>query len=112
MGLTPSCFANSKPCVDEKNGSSVVGLMKGYMLDDYDTGEKKEDGSPKMGTRLWDANAIEKVDDRTLRLNLKTAQVAVPEHLFHYPLAALVICNLLLAGVMLLRAGRRRPSHA
>ena len=76
-------------CLDENIGSSVAGLMKGYMLDDYDTGEKNDDGSTRMGTRLWDANAVEKVDDHTLRLNLKAAQVAVPEHLFHYPLAIL-----------------------
>ena len=80
---------NLEHCLDEKNGSSVVGLMKGYMLEDYDTGEKNDDGEAKMGTRLWDSNAIEKVDSHTLRLNLKEAQVAVPEHLFHYPLAIL-----------------------
>ena len=57
------------------------------MLEDYDTGEKDEDGNAKMSTRLWDANAIEKVDDHTVRLNLKEAQVAVPEHMFHYPFA-------------------------
>ena len=42
-----------------------------------------------MSTRLWDAAAIEKVDDHTVRLNCKTAQLAVPEHLFHYPMAIL-----------------------
>ena len=31
----------------------------------------------------------EVVDSQTLRLNLKEPQVAVPEHLFHYPLAIL-----------------------
>ena len=39
-----------------------------------------------MSTRLWDANALEKVDDHTFRMNLKVPQVAIPEHLFHYPL--------------------------
>ena len=80
---------NLKHCLDPKVGSSVVGLMKGYMLDEYDTGEKDDDGNAKMSTRLWADNAIEKVDDHTVRLNLKVAQVAVPEHLFHYPLAIL-----------------------
>ncbi len=70
---------NIKRCLDEKTGSSVIGFMKGYMLKDA------EDGS----TELWDANAVEKVDDQTLRLNLKEPTVAVPEHLFHYPMAIL-----------------------
>lgn len=56
-------------------GSSVVGLMKGYMLN--------EDAEGK--TSLWTANAVEKVDDHTVRLNLKEPQIAVPEHLYHYP---------------------------
>ena len=59
------------------------------MLEDYDTGEKDDQGNAKMSTRLWDANALEKVDDHTVRLNLKEAQVAVPEHFFHYPFAIL-----------------------
>lgn len=71
--------------LDEKVGSSVVGLMKGYMLTEYDTGQKDDAGNPKMGTKLWADNAIEKVDDYTIRLNCKEAQLAVPEHLFHYP---------------------------
>ncbi|MCG8355413.1 MAG: ABC transporter substrate-binding protein, partial [Kiloniellales bacterium] len=80
---------NLKRVLDPAVGSSVLGLMKGYMLEDYDTGEKADDGSAKMSVRLWDANAIEKVDDHTVRLNCKVPQVAVPEHLFHYPLAIL-----------------------
>jgi peptide/nickel transport system substrate-binding protein len=69
---------NLNRVLDEATGSSVIGLMKGYML-------KEEDGK----NVLWDANAIEVVDPQTLRLNLKEAQVAVPEHLFHYPLPML-----------------------
>ena len=76
---------NIQHCLDPDTGSSVLGLMKGYMLEDYDTGEKDENGNAKMSTRLWDANAIEKVDDHTVNLNCKAAQVAVPEHFFHYP---------------------------
>ncbi|MFQ6021404.1 MAG: ABC transporter substrate-binding protein [Acidiferrobacterales bacterium] len=70
---------NLKHVLDDKTGSSVLGLMKGYMLE--------EDGEGK--TRLWDANAIEKVDSFTIRLNCKVPQLAVPEHLFHYPLLIL-----------------------
>ena len=39
------------------------------MLTEFDTGEKDENGAAKMSTKLWDANAIEKVDDHTVRLN-------------------------------------------
>ena len=64
---------NLQRVLDPETGSSVLGLMKGYMMNEE-------------GTALWDANAIEKVDDHTVRLNCRNAQLAVPEHLFHYPL--------------------------
>jgi peptide/nickel transport system substrate-binding protein len=63
---------NLKRWLDPAVGSSVVGLMKGYLMND-------------AGDALWDANAIEKVDDHTIKLNAKVSQLAVPEHLFHYP---------------------------
>lgn len=63
---------NIKRVLDPATGSSVLGLMKGYMMNDD-------------GTALWDANAVEKIDDFTVRLNCRTAQLAVPEHFFHYP---------------------------
>lgn len=75
---------NIKRVLNPKTGSSVLGLMKGYMLEQYDTGETK-DGKPVKSVRLWSENAIEKVNDKTFRLNCKEAQLAVPEHLFHYP---------------------------
>ena len=80
---------NLKRVLDPKTGSSVLGLMKGFLLEDYETGEKDEKGNPKKASRLWDANAIQKVDDFTVRLNGKTPQLAVPEQLFHYPLLIL-----------------------
>lgn len=80
---------NLKRVLDAKTGSSVVGLMKGFILEEYETGEKDDKGNPKKSTRLWDANAVQKVDDFTVRLNGKTPQVAVPEWLFHYPLLIL-----------------------
>ncbi|MBC8038089.1 MAG: ABC transporter substrate-binding protein, partial [Rhizobiales bacterium] len=76
---------NIKHCLDPKVGSSVVGLMKGYLLKEVDTGTKDDAGNAVMTTEIWDANAIEIKDDKTLVLNLKEPQVAVPEHLFHYP---------------------------
>ena len=66
---------NLRHALDPATGSSMVGLMKGYMLNDV--GDSVE---------LWDANAIEKVDDHTFRLNAKEPQLAVPEHFFHYPM--------------------------
>jgi peptide/nickel transport system substrate-binding protein len=80
---------NIRRCLDPDTGSSVVGLMKGYMLKEVDTGQKDDDGNAVMSTELWDANAIEVKDDKTLVLNLQEPQVAVPEHLFHYPMQIL-----------------------
>lgn len=80
---------NINHVLDPATGSSVIGLMKGYMLEEYDTGEKKEDGSAMMSTRLWDSNAIEVVSDSVLRLNIKEPNIAIPEHLFHYPFAVM-----------------------
>lgn len=80
---------NLKRVLAPETGSSVVGLMLGYMLSEVDSEEKDEHEKPKKIQELWDANAIEVIDDMTLRMNLKEAQIAVPEHLFHYPLAIL-----------------------
>jgi len=88
--LTAEDFAwNLKRCLDPAVGSSVVGLMKGYLLKDIDTGKKDDKGNAVMSSEMWDANAIEVKDEKTLILNLKEPQVAVPEHLFHYPLQIL-----------------------
>jgi ABC-type dipeptide transport system, periplasmic component len=51
--------------LDEKNGSSIIGLFKGFLVVDYDTGQKDDKGQPKMGTKLYSDKAIEKVDDYT-----------------------------------------------
>ena len=80
---------NLRRVLDPAIGSSVVGLMMGYMLEEVDSGDTDESGQPKKVREIWDANAIEVIDEATLRLNLKEAQVAVPEHMFHYPLAIL-----------------------
>ncbi|MES1153166.1 MAG: ABC transporter substrate-binding protein [Dongia sp.] len=66
-------------------GSSVLGLFKGFLLKDKDTGQKDDQGNPKMTTEMWDANAIEKKDDHTIVLHGQTAMLAMPENLFHYP---------------------------
>ena len=75
--------------LDEKNGSSIIGLFKGFLVVDYDTGQKDDKGQPKMGTKLYSDKAIEKVDEYTVKLNGQKPQLAVPENLFHYPAAIL-----------------------
>ncbi|MEM7170688.1 MAG: ABC transporter substrate-binding protein [Pseudomonadota bacterium] len=70
---------NLKRVLDPDTGSSVLGLMKGYMLDSGADGR----------LQLWDAAAVERLDDHRVRLNCKVPQLAVPEHLFHYPLLIL-----------------------
>jgi peptide/nickel transport system substrate-binding protein len=77
---------NLKHVLDPKTGSSTVGLMKGFILDEFETDELDAKGAKKKSVRLWDANAIERVDDFTVRLNGKSAQLAIPEQLYHYPL--------------------------
>ena len=74
---------NLQHVLDPETGSSALGLMKGYMLEEY------SDDSGNKTTRLWDANAIERIDSHTLRLNLRVPQLALPEHLYHYPIAML-----------------------
>ena len=54
-----------------------------------DTGEKDDKSKPKMTFELWDANAIEKVDDFTFKMNTKQPQLAVPEHLAGSPIQML-----------------------
>ncbi|MGE0714398.1 MAG: ABC transporter substrate-binding protein [Alphaproteobacteria bacterium] len=77
---------NLKRVLDPKTGSSTIGLMKGFILDEFETDEVDAKGAKKKSTRLWSDKAIEKVDDHTVRLNGKSAQLAIPEQLYHYPL--------------------------
>ena len=74
---------NLRQVLDPRTGSSSLGLMQGYMLTEV-AAPPGADGKPGKRVELWDANAIERVDAFTLRLNLKLAQLALPEHLFHY----------------------------
>jgi peptide/nickel transport system substrate-binding protein len=77
---------NLKRVCDPAVGSSMLGLFTGYLVKEYETGEKDEKGNAKKSSKLWADNAIEKVDDYTVRLNAFAPQIAVPEHLFHYPM--------------------------
>ncbi len=71
--------------LDPKTGSSNQGLFAA-MTEEYDTGERNADGSPKKGRRMR-AGAIEKLDDYTIRLNLSRPVLSIPENLFNYPTA-------------------------
>lgn len=70
-------IANFERLLDPATGSGTYGLMS-YMLK-----EVEKDG--QMTKELWDANALEKVDDHTVNFNLASPQVALPEHLYNYP---------------------------
>jgi peptide/nickel transport system substrate-binding protein len=73
--------------LDAKTGSSVVGLLKGFMLEEFETDEiDAKTQAKKKSTKLWDASAIQKVDDFTFKLNGRVANLTIPEALFHYPL--------------------------
>ena len=77
---------NLSRMLDSKTGSSMVGLVKGFMLVDFETDEiDPKTSKKKMSARLWDASAIQKVDDFTFKLNGKSPNLAIPEALFHYP---------------------------
>lgn len=74
---------NLKHALDPASGSSFVSLFADFLMEQYETDKKGEDGKPVVGHRLWSENAIERVDDHTVRLNGKIANVLVPEQLFH-----------------------------
>ena len=78
---------NFKRWLDPKTGSSNIGLFSG-LAEEFDTGEKNEDGSPKMGQRER-PGAVEKVDDHTVKLSFSKAILSVPENLYNYPTAIL-----------------------
>ena len=77
--------ANFTRWLDPKTGSSNQGLFAG-MTEEYDTGQKNEDGSAKMGKKMRDG-AIEKIDSHTVRMHLSRAELAMPENLYNYPTA-------------------------
>lgn len=75
--------------VSDETGSSMLGLMESYLLDSEETGETDPEGKKVIRHSLWSENALEKIDDMTVRMNLKSPQLAVPEHLAHFPAAML-----------------------
>lgn len=75
---------NLNRMLDPATGSSQLSLMS-YMVEEYETGNVDGEGNKETSARLWDANALERVDDKTVRLNTKTVNVSVPQHLFNWP---------------------------
>ena len=67
--------------LDPKTGSSNLGLFNAMI---EETGEKDAKGNP---IKRMIKNAVEKVDDHTVRLNLKSAVLSIPENLYNYPTA-------------------------
>lgn len=78
---------NLRRLLDPATGSSALGLLSSYLLTQTPTGGKDAAGKPVVHTELWDADAIQRVDENTVRLNLKQPQLALPEHLFHFATA-------------------------
>ncbi len=67
--------------LDPKTGSSNQGMF-GAMLEE--TGTKDKQGKP---IKRMIKNAVEKIDDHTVRLNLATPVLSIPENLYNYPAA-------------------------
>ena len=65
--------------LDPKTGSSNMGLFNAMI---EETGEKDKKGNP---VKRMIKNAVEKVDDHTVRLNLKSSVLSIPENLYNYP---------------------------
>lgn len=80
---------NVERWVDPAVGSSNVGLSSiAALVDDIDTGEQNEDGTPKITKQLREG-AIEVVDDLTIRFHTKQPVLSFPEDLYNYPTAIL-----------------------
>ncbi len=86
--LADDVIWNLTRLVSDEVGSSFLGLMEPFLLETYEDGTDEE-GNPITRHRLWREDAIERVDDMTVRINLREPQLAIPEHLAHYPAAML-----------------------
>ena len=76
---------NFKRWLDPKTGSSNMGLFP-QMTEEVDTGKKDDKGNPVKERRMI-SGAAEKLDDHTVRLNLTSSVLSVPENLYNYPTA-------------------------
>jgi peptide/nickel transport system substrate-binding protein len=67
--------------LDPKTGSSNLGLFDAML---EETGEKDKKGKP---VKRMIKGAVEKVDAHTVRINLKSPVLSMPENLYNYPTA-------------------------
>ena len=67
--------------LDPKTGSSNLGLFNAML---EETGEKDKKGNP---IKRMIKGAVEKVDNHTVKLNLKSPVLSIPENLYNYPTA-------------------------
>jgi len=67
--------------LDPKTGSSNQGVFNAML---EETGAKDKKGNP---IKRMIKNAVEKVDNHTVRLNLKSPVLSIPENLYNYPTA-------------------------
>jgi peptide/nickel transport system substrate-binding protein len=65
--------------LDPKTGSSNLGLFDAML---EETGKKDSKGNP---VKRMSKNAVQKVDKYTVRLNLNSPVLAIPENLYNYP---------------------------
>lgn len=65
--------------LDPKTGSSNLGLFDAML---EQTGEKDAKGNP---VKRMSKNAVQKVDNHTVRLNLNSPVLSIPENLYNYP---------------------------
>jgi peptide/nickel transport system substrate-binding protein len=73
--------------MDPAIASSNAGLSTfAAMTEEVDSGEKNEDGTPKMTSRMIEGS-LERADDHTVVLHLTKAVLSVPEDLYNYPTA-------------------------
>jgi len=68
--------------LDPAVGSSNLGLFSS-MLEEIDTGKTDDKGAAVKEKRMTEG-AVEKLDAHTVRLNLNSPELAIPENLFHY----------------------------
>jgi len=65
--------------LDPKTGSSNLGLFNAML---EESGEKDAKGNP---IKRMTKNAVQKIDDHTVRLNLNDPVLSIPENLYNYP---------------------------
>jgi peptide/nickel transport system substrate-binding protein len=77
---------NLRRLLDPAVGSSTVGLLRAFILENFELDEiDPRTQRKRVSARLWDANAIRKIDDFTFEINGKIPNLGIPEALYHYP---------------------------